>query len=47
MVTQVAAFLLALTPVAWADPSCVVHGMAYSQESSDQKHPKTVVVWTQ
>lgn len=33
MVTQVAAFLLALTPVAWADPSCVVHGMAYSQEN--------------
>jgi len=47
MVTQVAAgLLLALTP-AWADPSCVVHGMAYSQESSDQKHPKTVVLWTQ
>lgn len=35
MVPQVAALLLALTP-AWADPSdpsCVVHGMAYSQEN--------------
>ena len=45
MVPQVAALLsllFALTP-AWADPSCAVHGMAYSQARFYQ----TVVVWLQ